>query len=79
MIPTSLPELPKPSRTPGKNQKREFSNPKKFQKKYEKIINFLISSFFLGPPPGEMDPRFSLNVEQGMLFAFIPGVLGGPV
>ena len=28
MVPTSLPELPKPSMSPGKSQKLTFSNPK---------------------------------------------------
>jgi hypothetical protein len=27
IVPTSLPELPKPSRTPGKSKTREFLNP----------------------------------------------------
>ena len=30
MVPTSLPELPKPSRTSGESQKPEFLNPKSY-------------------------------------------------
>ena len=30
MVPVSLPEFPKPSRTPGKSQKPVFENPKMY-------------------------------------------------
>ena len=55
MVPTSLPELPKPSRTLGKSQKLEFYDPKCQRKIRGKIFIFLINPFLGGPPPGEMD------------------------
>ena len=58
MVPTSLPDLPKPSRTLGKSQKPEFLNPKFYRAIQGKIFIFLIDPFlralFLGTPR-EMD------------------------
>ena len=51
MVPTSLPELPKPSRTPGKTPKPEFANPNLCGKIYGQICNFPINSSF-GPYKG---------------------------
>ena len=54
MVDTSLPELPKPSRTLGKSQKTQMLDPEILEKfSGEKIIR-LINPFF-GDPPGEMD------------------------
>ena len=50
MAPTSLPELPKPSRTPGRSQHLSFRT-RIFQTTLEQIIDFLIN-FFLGGPTG---------------------------
>ena len=46
MVPTSLPDLPKPSRTLRKSQKHEFQNPN-FQRTHRgKILTLLINPFF---------------------------------
>ena len=46
MLPTSLPELPKPSRTLGKSQKHVFIEPEMLQKKYcKKTLHFLLIPF----------------------------------
>ena len=54
MVPTSLPDLPKPSRTPKKSQKPQFLNQFFFRKFLGKIFTFLINPFLVGRPP-EMD------------------------
>ena len=59
MVPTSPPDLPKPSRTLRKSQKPQFQNPK-FQIKIREIfLIFLIHPFF-GPPPGGDGPASCL-------------------
>ena len=45
MVPTSFPELPKPSRTPGKKQKPGFLNPN-ILRTNKKQVKFLIYLFF---------------------------------
>ena len=59
MVPTSLPDLPKTSRTPGKSQKPEFLNPNiLIQNKNNQLISLLIPflallggmDFFRSPP-----------------------------
>ena len=45
MLPTSLPELPKPSRTSGESRKREFLNPKLSITIRENSLTFLIHPF----------------------------------
>ena len=74
MVPTSLPELPKPSRTPGKSQKPEFVNPKQFRKnKNTYLISVLIP--FLGPirggvffvPPTVVCPGFARELSTGQV------------
>ena len=45
MVPTSLPELPKPCRTPGKSQKPDLQNPKLQRKHQEKKLILLMFSF----------------------------------
>ena len=45
MDPTSLPELPKPSRTPGKKPKTFYIGPDFFFRKKKQILIFLINSF----------------------------------
>ena len=62
MVPTSLPELPKPSRTPGKSQKPKFSNPKFDGKNKKNLISPIYS--FWGDPPGEMDQDSSYEFSE---------------
>ena len=45
MLPISLPELPKPSRTSGESQKRQFLNPMCCIKIRENSVDFLINPF----------------------------------
>ena len=51
MVPTSLPELPKPSRTPGKSEKPELQNPI-FYRTIKKHKNQCILTWIY-----EFDPR----------------------
>ena len=51
MIPTSLPELPKTSRTSGKSQTPVFLNPELYVEIQETSVNFLIHTF-KGPISG---------------------------
>ena len=52
MVPTSLPELPKPSRTLGKKQKPQFLNPAIYRKIRNKSLFALINPFLGDTPPG---------------------------
>ena len=53
MLPASLLDLSKPSRTLGKGKKTLVLNPKIFTEKYRgKILVVLINPFFGDPPPG---------------------------
>ena len=51
MDPTSLPELPKPSRTPGKNTRTVIQNPKLYRTNQKHNLIILIHPF-LGPYQG---------------------------
>ena len=54
MVPTSPPDLPKPSRSPGKSQKLEFYNPKCQRTNRENILIFPMNSFWGGPIRGDL-------------------------
>ena len=45
MVPISLPELPKPSRTPGKSQKTVCLNPNIYRTNKDKSLIFLMNPF----------------------------------
>jgi len=45
MLPTSLPELPKPCRTSGKSKTPKFLNSKIYMKFREHFLNVLINPF----------------------------------
>ena len=46
MVPTSLPELPKPSKTLGKSQQPQFLNPKLLRQDEEKHLISLLIPFW---------------------------------
>ena len=67
MVPMTLPDLPKPSRTLGKSQKPLVSKPDKIQKNSEKKSLYSLLTLFWGDPPLGDGPRSVLTLGAGAI------------
>ena len=72
MVPISLPNLPKPSRTPGKAKNLRFRT--KITKQLSFLINSFVGSYFRGPPGQRVlaqDPLFKVSRVAEFIAAMI--------